>query len=478
MKHERLFRKHIKELGDPGGDGEAKGLCPFHPDKNPSFGVNLVTGKWRCYAGTCGKAGGVKKFKALLGLGSGPDPIEPDVVEASHIALKKSPKLMRYLQTERGLSAEIIDRFKLGWDGSRIWIPVVEGDRIVNVRMYSRTANAKLINFGKKGDGYGKARIFFPPNDESAVVLCEGEFDALCAVAHGHNAITQTGGSGTWTQAFTKALRGRNVVIAYDNDEAGREGATLVAKSLHGTAASVSVATVGEEGEDVSDVLTSGRSLDPFLEAAEPYEPKQAITTEPDDDVHPVHLSESSFSDHAFKRISTRVVVAGKDLAPYTVPFRIRATCEGGSDKCAGCGINGAGGEVVYQFQEWQQESLQMIAAKNAEVDLVLAKVLRVPGKCYQFDIDVEEYANVESIKCIPELDWSTEDTPYVIRQLFFMGHGMETNRSYELEAVAMPDPKTQYATALIYDAKLAESNIDSFEMTESLLSQLRIFQP
>jgi hypothetical protein len=50
------YGQHIAKLGQPKTNGYAVGLCPFHDDHSPSFGVNLTgeRGLWCCYAG-CGK---------------------------------------------------------------------------------------------------------------------------------------------------------------------------------------------------------------------------------------------------------------------------------------------------------------------------------------------------------------------------------------------------------------------------------------
>jgi hypothetical protein len=44
---------------------KATGLCPFHPDRHPSFSANVENGVWYCHA--CGKGGGVKAFALAVG---------------------------------------------------------------------------------------------------------------------------------------------------------------------------------------------------------------------------------------------------------------------------------------------------------------------------------------------------------------------------------------------------------------------------
>lgn len=39
-------------------DNWAWGCCPFHPDTNPSFTVNLESGGFKCMSSSCGVSGG------------------------------------------------------------------------------------------------------------------------------------------------------------------------------------------------------------------------------------------------------------------------------------------------------------------------------------------------------------------------------------------------------------------------------------
>ncbi|MEO5811043.1 MAG: CHC2 zinc finger domain-containing protein [Rhodanobacter sp.] len=63
------YSQHVAKLGPPKGTGYAVGLCPFHDDHSPSFGVKLTDerGSWCCYAG-CGKGDMVAFHQRLTGL--------------------------------------------------------------------------------------------------------------------------------------------------------------------------------------------------------------------------------------------------------------------------------------------------------------------------------------------------------------------------------------------------------------------------
>lgn len=60
-----LLEKHVSRLIVRGR--KANGLCPFHPDRNPSFTADLEKLVWFCFP--CGQGGGVRDFARLVGEG-------------------------------------------------------------------------------------------------------------------------------------------------------------------------------------------------------------------------------------------------------------------------------------------------------------------------------------------------------------------------------------------------------------------------
>ena len=51
--HEVATERWGLELTEPNEEGWCQGLCPFHPDTSPSFGFNINSGAFNCFAG-CG----------------------------------------------------------------------------------------------------------------------------------------------------------------------------------------------------------------------------------------------------------------------------------------------------------------------------------------------------------------------------------------------------------------------------------------
>ena len=54
------YSARVRGLRRPNSRGFASGLCPFHEDHEPSFSVDLSSGRFRCFA--CGAHGDMVDF--------------------------------------------------------------------------------------------------------------------------------------------------------------------------------------------------------------------------------------------------------------------------------------------------------------------------------------------------------------------------------------------------------------------------------
>jgi putative DNA primase/helicase len=93
------------------------------------------------------------------------------------------------------------------------------------------------------------------------VWICEGEKDCDRLASLGLVATTNAFGKGKWLDHYSPYVMGCPVIVAADNDEAGRQHAREVAASVAPYAASVTM-VVPRYGKDVSDLLDAGWTLD------------------------------------------------------------------------------------------------------------------------------------------------------------------------------------------------------------------------
>lgn len=297
------FPEIVSELLPTGrrrGD-EWEGRCPFHDDRNPSFGANLSTGLWKCHG--CGESGdlfalyarlnGLSYSEAVNGLGKrhtssrngngGPpkrkvknpsiSSISESIVE--DLVKKMTSKTYSWLASKRGISEQVARKYQIGvWEKNeqkRFSIPIRDDDgKVVNVRLWlppvgeykdpeKRKAAGKIISWPDGVEGRGQARLW--PLDQlqsPRLVLCEGEIDALALISQDTPAVTGTGGAGTWREEWSERFTGKVITIAYDADEEGRRGAEIVAALLWNAGASVRVLFWPgdrKEKHDVTDEL-------------------------------------------------------------------------------------------------------------------------------------------------------------------------------------------------------------------------------
>ena len=265
-------KKQIVEVVATKRAKEWRALCPNHPDqKHPNLDINEEKQVYLCRA--CGWTGHLYnpnyqagKTKMEGSMKKNAETVKSIYEEmgkqAEGFAKNLNDDFRMFLKEARGLTSEVIRHYKLGFakshpkygGGERLTIPVWKNGRIVNLRFHSfKDENPKDYPY----DSDLPSAISLYPEDQlksDKVWLCEGEPDALCAISHGLNALTVTGGAGSWKNEFTPLFKGKMVNIVYDCDPAGRQGARKIAEILVRVAEKVKVIDLGlKEGADLTD---------------------------------------------------------------------------------------------------------------------------------------------------------------------------------------------------------------------------------
>ena len=145
------------------------------------------------------------------------------------------PERIRIWLKNRGISEQIIDT-RLDWNGTHIVIPIFDSDGRILFKKMRRDPDTDgwtdapkyLYEKGATAALYGIDFL----RVQGTVYLCEGELDALRLMSEGLCALSTTGGSGTFLDEWAELLKDRDVVICYDNDEAGIKGAIRVQTQL------------------------------------------------------------------------------------------------------------------------------------------------------------------------------------------------------------------------------------------------------
>jgi hypothetical protein len=185
------------------------------------------------------------------------------LVEEYHKALP--PRIIEYLNN-RGISNEIISKYKIGYkhEYQSWWITIPIKDINGSYKFFKLRQDPEL----------GKEKMTWPSGIEAQiydwetllmakerVLIAEGEMDALLMKSKGIVCITNTHGARTaketWMEHFNPELE---YYIAYDNDEAGKEGAkNLAEKLLRNGCKNLHIINLPEEvgdGGDLGDYIT------------------------------------------------------------------------------------------------------------------------------------------------------------------------------------------------------------------------------
>lgn len=499
--------------------------CAFHEDSNPSMSLS-ETGKafchgcgWRCSSPVgfvmdkdkCTFRQALRRIRFRHSA----DVIPPGEWKAWHKYLLESQELLEELKLKRGLTLEMVKRFKLGWCMNRLTIPIIdEFGCCVNVKRHDALrrcpkGSPKVFQYRKDWPG-AKARLYPVESlkaENSKIYLFEGELNTILACGMGLPATCVTGGARVWNEEFTPRFAGRKVVVCHDvndPDNAGQEGAKIKCSAMLPTAAWVKnlILPLSDRGGDFTDYAVKyGHSLTDFLslESASQYvtsfqrngEEGSGSSSKTSAEklnfaaATPIKLKEAAHNENFGKPLRVQCMVASMDLAPFVPPSKVHISClefklhqASGKipPKCGSCWMPETGLEKDIDLTPDRREVIAMLEKNDATVDSSIRAVAELPQEC-NLKIEVKEVHNVHAIGIVPdtprEKSGSEERHDYVMRTGYFFGKTIEANRAYELSGFSMSHPDTQQVTHVFVKAKSALSAVERFSLDATTAQQL-----
>ena len=151
-----------------------------------------------------------------------------------------SDDFIDWLIKRRGLNNEIIDKHQLGLYNEHLCIPLYDSlNKCVGFKYRLGPREKDLYEKSSKywhspgcsAQLYGWEHII---NPKSKLIICEGELDRLILETNGLPAVTSTAGAGTFKDEWIASINSLSseILICYDNDEAGMAGAEKIAKCV------------------------------------------------------------------------------------------------------------------------------------------------------------------------------------------------------------------------------------------------------
>lgn len=508
----------LKSIGfEPSGEDTFRICCPYHDDKKPS-GTIYTNDKFICRAASCGKRTDTvsllaritevtlkqactrEQMIALLVRKynlSAPDdaPLAIEPIMLAHGAIDTTNPIIAAFK-KKGVSAESIRKYKIGFGEGRIWIPIpnIAETCFVNVRKYLPDAPGPDKMRNVKGRSVPK---LFPPDQLSYrhIAICGGECKALVAAQelnrHDIGAVCVTGSEGTWRMEFNEEFRNKVVYIIMDIDDGGRTAAAKVARMVYKTAADVKIVVLpfpepekfpkGDVNNFVVDV--GGDLLHALQTSSIDYAPKQGANDALQDlflgDYTRRSISGAICAAQLGNRSKISASIVGISEERYSLPSVVRVSCNMDTEHCVMCNVYGRKEEPNFAVPPEHPALIAMCGSSNANLKAYIRRdIIGIPEKCKAHMLVVTERTAGELVVVSQPvgLESTTEADTRQVQKVLAIGDGVELNESYDFEVRSQPDPSTQ-ETVLIASAGVKIANcLDSVEIDNS--EGLDVFRP
>jgi len=479
--------------------------CPFHEDSHNSFSFKS-DGLWKCHCPSCAGYSGGNHITFLKAMGISPKKyleengyqietpktIPVEVVLSAKRRLQNNQEKIQELQERFGWSDEVIRKYNIGISENEqeILFPIDNefGD-IVNIRRYNYDKIDGKPKWMSHAKGMGGNAIFpLQEIPDQNVYLVAGEKDCLLMRSKGYNAFTFTAGEGSYSKKYDYKFRNRPVVIIYDDDQAGIDGAIKVATSMYGLTSQIKIIKLetGIQGGDITDYFVKlGKTKDEL----DVLVSDSSVFTLEDQDFFPVTVGEAVKSCYTGKKLKLRIQVASSDDMPFVVPMKTKFTC-GGECCSKAVKINGFCSlkyiepkEIIWQTSKGDQELLKLILVNQSAQAKTLLKIAKIKDSCPFVCMEQLEMENMNGYSIVQDIGYFSDASDEMrangsaARRAFSHRTDLQPNASYLAEAVMYPDPTTQEAVILINSLSEIDSSGNYFKVTPEIKTKLEKFQ-
>ena len=498
----------------PNEKGNVMVCCPFPHHNNslnfdyyetkPSASINKDMGAFNCFV--CGEHGNELEFaQKLTGLSKDGliknhilnEELEDEFSSwnsIQHAELLSDFDMLIKLN-DLSITDKTIKDVSLGKVVNKLAIPVFVNGKLRNVARYNinKTPNSPKVEYMTNSKSGDIVPFDLWKNNFSNTVICEGEKDMLVARSYGFNAITLTGGSQASLQPFYfDYLKGRNVYIVYDNDDAGRTGAKKLYKQLKDMC-NVYITDISvvckENKEDVSDFFNKyKRTKEDFIHLLE-TESRQLTQVELESIVTKNVLNFSKLSENIRNSVIKKTVrsslqIIATCLDSYAIPeyaiFKLKEGVEGDAKRKA----------VTWFLNDNQGNFLELMEGKIKTKDIpdIIASICKLPTKWYNlYDIELGKLKTVYKCVVTDELKDSEEEkvNETVIDLYSFIP--LDIGKNYDIEYKLFPHPREgqkiiSFATKIRQTKYEFDRNnkeyleaLDSFKVTDTVENKVNI---
>ena len=304
------------------------------------------------------------------------------------------------------------------------------------------------------------------------------------ARSHGFNAICITGGemsmplSPTW---FT----GRDVVILYDNDEAGKLGAVKLATYLLPYCNTIKNCTnfhevCKEDKEDITDFFNKyGKTREDLIQymSNTPYFTEEdSVKNSP---IPLITLQEATQPANLNRLVRSNIQVA----AVSEIQFALPCVITGEKMKTTG---DAKETMVAGEVRDWELDDNNLVDIlhlidnnfKSKDIRNNAKELLHIPKTEKYVSIKYSEKAIVYKAYVTEMLESMNTDTMPMEYTCYSIGHRLESGKKYMVTYKLVPHPyKGQQLIMLITDVVTANDSVSNFVITDKVKNDLAVIQ-
>ena len=385
------------------------------------------------------------------------------------------------LAASLGISS-VTEELQIGYKGVGISFPVFIYGDLLDVRTYDPTGSPKV-----KGN-YGSKPLILPfdlwVDDDRPTLLNAGEKDMAIARVHGFNSITFTGGEMSFPKLFKASFKDKKIYITYDNDEAGREGASKMAYLLRDAGAIVYLVeghyeVCSEKGEDIHDFFVkygkTAADLQDILDATEEFTFKEYLKAK-ERTVPRVTIEESTQGKYVGTRfVQSPVNVVSIYEEAYNVPDYIVAHKYGDATKS--CQYDN-GDRWEWALDDDNLEDIlhlmdnQITDAKKAAA---IRNLMRIPAKEKFIKVSIRSTTNVFKSVIADNLETVDDDVKLMEMLAFSISERLVAGKKYVVQYKPVPHPIGQKVVAIVKDAQDNDVELVNFKVNKDLLIPFQV---
>lgn len=206
----------------------------------------------------------------------------------------------------RKISEQVIADFGIySKEDGTIVIPVKDEQDIFIFNKYRR--NPFILDSKAPKYTYdvgGKVTLFAynKAKDSDTILITEGEFDCLVAWSHNIQAITSTGGAMSFQEEWALLLKDKEVIVCFDNDQAGGDGMVKVLKYI--PHAKILFLPDRAGVKDISDYVSSGGDLHSLIRTAKHFNSMEEVL---EDRAERLSLWKSTFFHDSYIKENSKI---------------------------------------------------------------------------------------------------------------------------------------------------------------------------